>query len=139
MQPNQQAKPGITPRSQATPETDTQSVGDLQKSVAELMALVAKQSQQIADMQAERAASLTPQSRQAIIDEVERRWQKHLAQADRGRHAYRVRIKGMKLPIEFRSDETETPRIISDYERKIGTHWIAGRMTLETVGATDGE
>lgn len=139
MQPNQQSKPGITPRTQQTPEQEPQTVAELQRSVSDLMALVAKQSQQIADMQAARVAEVTPVTRQAIMDEVERRWAQHVARSQRGANEYLVRIKGMKLPISFRSDETAAPRVISDYERQIGTHWVAGRMTLEAVGANLGE
>lgn len=99
-----------------------------QPDVASLTQLVAQLSQQVADLQKARADDRTPTSRASIVSEADRRWAEDLARANSGKHKYAVRVKGMKNPIVFHTDETDPYRVQNDFERHIGGKFVAESM-----------
>ncbi len=99
-----------------------------QPDVAALTQLVAQLSQQVADLQKARADDNTPVSRSSVVREADKRWSDDLARANKGKYKYAVRVKGMKNPIIFHTDETDSYRVVGDFERHIGGKFVAESM-----------
>lgn len=131
MQPD---RPGIKAANPKAIAESSDNTASHTPDVAALVKMVADLTAQVAQLQSRKLNGMAGLSREDIVAEADRRYEAHQASVMAGKHRYRVRIKGMKLPIEFACDETDHQRVIDVFQRRIGTNW-SNAMKLEPVGA----